>query len=274
MTVSNNQVANETTFNNAFGSKTANNTVTGVQDLNNSNPASGFRVTNLQRELNALGSAIGMAVGQVYNYTLTWASDIVGLANDTVKARVEALVAKFHGSTGHTHSGAAGDGPLIRSQGLRSYAGDAARNTAEGTPSQGAMYLNTLTGNPRVFDGTLWLDVGIRGDSIRSSGVAIANNQATPATITGATIDTTVYSAMLLFVSIKRETNTTKKRSTGFIMCQYVNGAWEDPAVQLWGAADIGLTFSMSGDILAYTSDNQSGTGYTGTIEFRGMTMI
>ena len=53
MTVSNGQLANQTTFNNAFVSKSSNNTITGVQDLNNTSDInSGNQITNLQRAVN------------------------------------------------------------------------------------------------------------------------------------------------------------------------------------------------------------------------------
>lgn len=102
MSVSNGQTANATTFNNALASKSANNTLTGIQDFNNAAAASGSRATNVQRELNAIGSTLGLTIGQVYNYLFTWASDVIGSANDTVKARIEAIVAAVVWRAGKT----------------------------------------------------------------------------------------------------------------------------------------------------------------------------
>lgn len=53
MSVNNGQQANAATFNNAFASKTDDNTITGVQTLNNtSNTSSGAQIDNLQRTVN------------------------------------------------------------------------------------------------------------------------------------------------------------------------------------------------------------------------------
>jgi hypothetical protein len=93
MSVSNGQIANATTFNNAFASKTNDNTLTGKQTLSNTAPVSGASVANLQREHNAVASVLGLSLNQVYNYLFTWASDAIGAANDTVKARIEAILA-------------------------------------------------------------------------------------------------------------------------------------------------------------------------------------
>lgn len=113
MSVSNGQTANETTFNAAFLSRTSDTSTAKNIQLANSATAEGTTVTSIQRAANALASTIGISVNAVYNYTITWASDIVGSANDTIKARVEAIVAKFHGTTGHTHAGSNGNGPQI-----------------------------------------------------------------------------------------------------------------------------------------------------------------
>lgn len=93
MSVSNGQTANASTFNTAFASKSQDNTITGVQNFASTAPASGSAVANVQRELNAHASVLGISLAQVYNYLITWASDTIGSANDTVKARVEAIVA-------------------------------------------------------------------------------------------------------------------------------------------------------------------------------------
>lgn len=61
MSVSNGQKANATTFNNAFLSKTANGTTTGVVTLSNTSDVnSGSSVSNVQRAINEIFDAVGM----------------------------------------------------------------------------------------------------------------------------------------------------------------------------------------------------------------------
>lgn len=113
MAVSNGQLADQTTFNTAFMSRTIDTSTVGRVDLNNAVAASGASISNIQRLLNGFASVIGVASSIVYNFTITWASDIVGAANDTIKARVEALVARFLLASGHNHDGTEGNGALI-----------------------------------------------------------------------------------------------------------------------------------------------------------------
>lgn len=62
MSVANGQKANSTTFNDAFMSKSANSTTTGVMDFNNSSdPDSGARITNVQQAVNEIFDAVGMS---------------------------------------------------------------------------------------------------------------------------------------------------------------------------------------------------------------------
>lgn len=113
MSVQNGQLANETTFNSRLMSRTTDTNTLGRVDLQNALAESGADVINLQKNINALSSALGIPTNQVYNYLLTWAQDIVGAPNDTVRARVEALVALFEAAGGHKHTGVDGDGALI-----------------------------------------------------------------------------------------------------------------------------------------------------------------
>lgn len=118
MTVSNNQLANQTTFNNAFMSRTANDSTVGKKDLANAESASGPTVTNAQREINSLNSFSGRASGSVYNVTPTWTNNDVGSSGNNLKDRAEALTAEFNNTTGHTHDGASGNGGQISAANL------------------------------------------------------------------------------------------------------------------------------------------------------------
>lgn len=57
MSVSNGQVADQNTFNNAFLSKQSDNVASGKTDLNNTDAASGAAITNIQKKMNDNTSA-------------------------------------------------------------------------------------------------------------------------------------------------------------------------------------------------------------------------
>lgn len=116
--VSNNQIANETTFNGSFIARNGDSNTVGKLDLQNfgTDPLSGTDIINLQKNINALCSALGITPNQAANLLITWSSTVVGLATSNSKDKIEALVLKFrdtlaHG--GHTHTGADGDGPKL-----------------------------------------------------------------------------------------------------------------------------------------------------------------
>ena len=113
MTVSNGQLANQTTFNSSFMSREIDTDTVGKVDLLNADSLSGASLINTQRIINSLASALGITTSEVYDFLITWGSDIVGAPNDTVKARINAIVAKFAGTGGHTHDGTDGDGTKI-----------------------------------------------------------------------------------------------------------------------------------------------------------------
>jgi hypothetical protein len=113
MSVSNGQNANQTTFNNAFMSRTVNTSTVGVVGLNNtSNVNSGTAVTNLQRAINELEDTLGMA-GEGDATRKNYSSNNVVANGDNRKVAIGKIDAKFDASTGHKHTGAAGDAPAI-----------------------------------------------------------------------------------------------------------------------------------------------------------------
>lgn len=113
MSVSNGQLANATTFNTAFVSRTTDDNTTGKKDLQNIDSASGPDVINVQREVNSLNSFSGRASGSVYNVTPTWTNNDVGVSGNNLKARAEALTLAFNATTGHTHDGSTGSGGTV-----------------------------------------------------------------------------------------------------------------------------------------------------------------
>lgn len=113
MSVSNGQLANQATFNNAFMSRTANDNTTGIKSLENASPASGSFVTNPQRDINGLNSYTGRPSNGVYNTLPTWPNDIIGAAGDDLTERIIAILAHFDATTGHNHDGSPGSGGPI-----------------------------------------------------------------------------------------------------------------------------------------------------------------
>lgn len=119
--VQNGQLANQNTFNSRLMSRTTDTNTVGRVDLQNPLAESGPDIINLQRNVNALASALGIPTNQVFDYLVTWAQDFVGAPNDSVRARVEALVQLFEGIAGHNHSGADGQGPQISAADLANF---------------------------------------------------------------------------------------------------------------------------------------------------------
>jgi hypothetical protein len=113
MSVSNGQNANATNFNNAFVSRTQDSDTIGKVDLENTDPASGANIENVQRELNKLNSFLGSTENTAENSLPSWTSNDVGVSTDDVKDRADLLSAKFNSTTGHGHSGGPGDGAQI-----------------------------------------------------------------------------------------------------------------------------------------------------------------
>lgn len=113
MTVSNGQLANQTTFNSSFMSREIDTDTVGKVDLLNADSLSGASVINSQRVINSIASAMGITTAEVYDYLFTWIADYVGSPNDTVKQRINELVLKFAGTGGHAHTGVDGDADQI-----------------------------------------------------------------------------------------------------------------------------------------------------------------
>ena len=110
MTVSNGSLANQTTFNNGFVSRTADDNTTGKKDLQNAVADSGPDVINVQREVNSLNAYTGRPSGSAHDADPVWTSNEVGASTDSLKDRAEALTVEFDEVTGHTHDGTAGNG--------------------------------------------------------------------------------------------------------------------------------------------------------------------
>lgn len=120
MAVSNGQAANQTTFNNAFMSRTQNSNTLGIQNFENTDLASGPSVINIQREINSLNSYTGRISGSAFDANPAWINTDVGTSSDSIKQRADLLTAKFNLTTGHKHTGAVGDAPPLDDSGITS----------------------------------------------------------------------------------------------------------------------------------------------------------
>lgn len=107
------QLVNAATTNNAFLKRTVGDADLGTLSLINTDPASGSSITNIQTEINSCSSFSGKPLNSTYNALPSWTNNDVGLSSDTLKDRADSLTAKFNLSTGHKHTGAAGDGPQL-----------------------------------------------------------------------------------------------------------------------------------------------------------------
>lgn len=113
MSVVNGQLANQFTFNSSFLSRTTDTTAAGKIDLLNANAESGGSINNIQREFNSAAAFMGKNTNIVASSIPGWANNEVGASTDSLFARADNITIKFNETTGHTHSGAPGEGPKI-----------------------------------------------------------------------------------------------------------------------------------------------------------------
>lgn len=124
MSVSNGQIANATTFNNAFLSKTdtsAANTTIGIIGLNNTSDVnSGSQVFNTQRLINEIRDTVGIsAEGDASRKVYT--SNNVVADGDDLNVAVGKIDAKFDQSTGHAHDNTPGAGGPVSASDLSDF---------------------------------------------------------------------------------------------------------------------------------------------------------
>lgn len=121
MGVTDGQAVSAAVTNPAFLDANADDTALGKISLANVDPlVSGPTVTNIQREINSLDSYTGRPAGGAFDLEPTFTNSQGFTATENLTERAEELSAKFHSSTGHGHSGAAGDGGPISASSLSS----------------------------------------------------------------------------------------------------------------------------------------------------------
>jgi len=97
----------------AFVSRTTDTNTVGVLALENTaNVSSGALITNAQRAVNETFDAVGMT-GEGDATRKNYSSNKIVTNGDSHKVAIGKLDAEFHETTGHAHSGAAGDGQPI-----------------------------------------------------------------------------------------------------------------------------------------------------------------
>jgi hypothetical protein len=111
MSLNDGQSANAAVFNAAFLSKTQGGTTIGVIDLDA--PSSGNQVVDAQAAINEIADCIGQTDTADQTTGQNYTSNEVVTDSTTHKAAISALDAEFNASSGHGHSGVAGDGGPI-----------------------------------------------------------------------------------------------------------------------------------------------------------------
>jgi hypothetical protein len=133
MSISNGQDANQTTFNNAFLSRTNNSSTVGKIELDNPDTTG---IAEVQRELNAIASYTGNAVNQAATIKPSWTDNSVGASGDSLFDKIEAIITLFDNISGHTHDGSPGDGGTLAAlTNPMTNAGEMIYGDAGGTPA-------------------------------------------------------------------------------------------------------------------------------------------
>lgn len=112
------------------------------------------------------------------------------------------------------------------------------------------------------------------GDIIQTV-VTINNNQTSSTNVGGLVFDTSTVRGAIVDYSIYRTTSSVELVEVGTMYLSYksVANTWELCQVGMSTTAGVTFTVSPSGQVL-YTSDNQSGTSYTGTMSFRARALL
>lgn len=120
-----------------------------------------------------------------------------------------------------------------------------------------------------------WNALRIAGMAIESSQLSatIANNQSSPANVTGMAIDSVISTSAKIQAEISRLTGTNEALARGTIslIWRRLSSTWD--IVTEWQGDDPGLTLTVTttGTVaqVQYASTNISGSGYSGTLKFK-----
>lgn len=118
--ISDGEPVNQAVTDAAFLFKNADDQDPAKLDFVNTDAASGAFVTNIQRNVNSVFSFVGAAINGVYNLLPTWVTNNRGSSSNTLFQRIGAIDTAFDPSTGHKHTGGAGDAPPITASSIGS----------------------------------------------------------------------------------------------------------------------------------------------------------
>jgi len=111
--VVNGQPVDETITNNAFIFKTDDDTFTGELTAASTAPTAGATVDSLQQEHNSIASFAGKTLNTSAAAVPSYTNNQGFTNGESLYTRLNNVSAKFNNSTGHAHSGSAGDGSPI-----------------------------------------------------------------------------------------------------------------------------------------------------------------
>lgn len=111
-------------------------------------------------------------------------------------------------------------------------------------------------------------------DLVDYTEVTILNNQAVAVALTNVTLNSALYKSARIFHEIRRKTDTQELVENGVLTAIYKDstGAWDITAEGTAEGDDAGLTFSVDGSQVEYTSTNLTGGNYVGTMKIKSVT--
>lgn len=113
MPVVDGQAVDAAVTNPAFLDAQVDDVAAGKIGFHNADTVSGTNIDNIQREANSLNSFVGSSPNQAKDQKPTYTNNNGLTANQDLLSRADTLSGKFHGGTGHTHTGFPGDAPPI-----------------------------------------------------------------------------------------------------------------------------------------------------------------
>jgi hypothetical protein len=103
----------------------------------------------------------------------------------------------------------------------------------------------------------------------------INNNQVSALDITGMLLDSSKYKSAKVFFELIRKTDSSERVANGYLTATFKvsTNSWDVTPGGTYDGDTTGVTFSILGTgQIQYTSDNMSGTNYTGKIRFKDFT--
>ncbi len=113
MGVSSGSPVSASNTNNAFLDANADDAALGKISFENTDPVSGANVENIQENINSLNHFAGRSSNANKDALPAWSSNDAGTSTDNLYERADALTLKFNSTSGHKHTGAAGDAPEV-----------------------------------------------------------------------------------------------------------------------------------------------------------------